>query len=69
VAQSALVEPAPGDTEGGTGSVGHTVTFSALQDGKLVSVSSVAVIQIGWDEKLQRRQCVMESFVHKIDVI
>jgi hypothetical protein len=63
------VELSPGDTENKSGSVGHAVTFSALQDGKPVEVSSVSVSRIEWDEKLQRRQCVMESFVSKISAV
>ncbi|KAE9377677.1 hypothetical protein N431DRAFT_434826 [Stipitochalara longipes BDJ] len=66
VTQTDLVELTPGDAEGRTGTVGHTQTFTALQNGKPVSVSSVSVAQVGWDEKKQRRQAVMESFVSKI---
>jgi len=62
ISQSFLVVPTPGDEEGRTGTVAHTSKLSGILQEKEVVGNVVAVLQIGWDEELGRRQVFMETF-------
>jgi hypothetical protein len=63
VSQSFLVSPAPGDKEGLSGSVAHTVKASAVKQGKRIEINIVSVLNVVFDEKLEERRIKAESFV------
>lgn len=57
---------APANSGGQTGTVAHSFQFTGIQDGSNVKATVVAVVNVGLDDKGDRK-VKMESFVFRTD--
>lgn len=64
VSESFLTVPA--DSEGNTGTVAHSFSFTGIKSGEVVKVSIVAVVTVELNAK-EQRQIRVESFVLKVE--